>query len=100
MKIFHRCGRGISSQLNGSTIMKKIANVTVGNSTQGKVASGAVPAVFGQGRRVPHAVPEHVTVEWAMATSTVTLLRRVACCGDGLLAAGVRLLAVVGLVAA
>src|SRR5262245_10390931 len=32
MKSFHRCRRGMRSQLTGITIMKKIVNVTVGKS--------------------------------------------------------------------
>jgi hypothetical protein len=35
MNSFQRAGLGMSSQLTGSTIMKKIANVTVGNSMSG-----------------------------------------------------------------
>jgi hypothetical protein len=35
MKIFQRAGFGMRSQLTGSTIMKKIANVTVGKSMSG-----------------------------------------------------------------
>src|SRR6476661_2185956 len=37
MKIFQRSRRGMSSQLAGSTIMKKIANVIVGKSMDPQV---------------------------------------------------------------
>src|SRR5438128_1806351 len=53
MKIRQRAPRGISSQFSGSTIEKKIAKVTVGNSTGGSVGLRSVDDRARSARRMP-----------------------------------------------